>query len=123
MYLDYLIWFTSLSMLAGKALDFHSTISKIRQTSQERNKLARWLMRRTGMKTGLFLMFLLASGLIAFAHFYVLYFCEFALEKWVYIIAGLFVNIVTGGVVYHNYTGRQNAITRFMLRHSAGYYD
>ena len=123
MYLDYLIWLTSICMLVGKALDLHSTISRILHTSQERNRLARWLMRRTGMKTGLFLMFLIACGLIAFAHFYVLYYCEYAFEKWVYILAGLFVNIVTGGVVYHNYTGKNNVITRFMLRHSGGFYN
>jgi uncharacterized membrane-anchored protein YitT (DUF2179 family) len=123
MYLDYLIWLTSITMLMGKALDFHSTVSRIQVTAQERNKLARWLMRRTGMKTGLFLMFLIACGLIAFAHFYVLYYCEYAFEKWVFIIAGLVVNIVTGGVVHHNYTGKNNAITRYMLRHSGRFYD
>jgi hypothetical protein len=123
MYLDYLIWFTSICMLIGKALDLHSTISRIQYTSQERNRLARWLMRRTGMKTGLFLMFFLASGLIAFAHFYVLYFCQYGFEKWLYILAGFFVNIVTGSVVHHNYSGRHNAITRFMLRHSGGFYN
>lgn len=116
MLLDVLVFLSGSLVVLTKYMDCITTARALRVIEQERNPLARKLMRRIGVKTTIWGIFILTIFLVVLAT-YILYSERPSnLYKLAFIGAALVVSSAQAAVAHSNATGRLNMFTRFLLR-------
>lgn len=104
------LWISAILLLLTKGLDVASTWAAIRHAAQETNPFARSLMRKFGVRNGLWL--------AAFAAFAIIIAVLIAIPsmpveaKPFAIIGMLVVSWIQGAVAMTNFTGVTNPVTR-----------
>ena len=101
-------------LVISKLMDVLSTLSRIRSVNVESNPIARGLMQKMGIKTSVWLIFLVSLTIILIAGSIALSFG--ILYQVFFVLMGLLVSIVQFSVAHSNWTGKGNLITRYLLR-------
>lgn len=114
--MDIMVFAVALLLILTKALDALSTARRIRHIGQEANPLARWLMERIGVRPAIWLVFLLACGIVVLSVILLYLWFEGTWYKWVFIVAGSLISFVQAAVAESNHKGRTNAVSRWLLR-------
>lgn len=103
--------------IISKWFDCYTTIlgyNKVKDTSYEANMIVRFLMNKIGVKTSVWLIFLLASYIIVKG---TLKDIDAPMEKQIGLIGVLtFFTITQSMIAYSNYTGRTNIIVKMIIR-------
>ena len=107
------IWIVIGLLVITKFMDAYTTMHRIQGISHETNPVARKLMGRLGVKPAIWAIFGLAVVIIGLAGWLVLNLGVFF--QAVFIIVGLFVVVVQASAAQANWTGRQNAVTLWLL--------
>jgi len=97
-----------------KLLDVISTLQKIRTSMDETNPFVCKIMPLVGTKSAVWLVFLITMVIVGLAGYIALR--GGRLTKGTFVIAGLFISIVQAAVAHANWSGRDNAITRFVRK-------
>lgn len=103
-------------LILTKLYDCLTTIKGIERMgcNCESNPFARYLMNIVGMRTTVWLIFLLVVLIAVFAEAISLFIGKVAL--FLYIILGIFVSIVQYGVAHKNSTGKDNSISKMVYK-------
>jgi|GEM_PF-733738 len=107
------IWIVIGLLVITKFMDTYTTMRRIQGISHETNPVARKLMGRLGVKPAIWAIFGLALVIIGLAGWLALHLG--AIFQAVFIIVGLFVVVVQASAAQANWTGRQNAVTLWLL--------
>ncbi len=110
MVITILTYFVIAMLAATKLLDVLSTLARIRNTDAETNPFARGLMKRLGAGKTVWLVFILALGIISVAGFAALR--GGLIMQIAFIALGLAVSVIQGAVAFANWSGADNFITR-----------
>lgn len=115
--MEYAVWIVSLLIIASKFADCYTTATQITHLQQERNPLARWLMKKVGIYTTIWGIFGLAVVNVAVA---VWLLNQIAAQEpayyLYYIVLGSFVAYAQFAVAHTNQTKKLNCITRLLLK-------
>ena len=107
------IWIVIGLLVITKFMDTYTTMRRIQGISHETNPVARKLMGRLGVKPAIWAIFGLAMVIISLAGWLALNLG--AIFQVVFIVVGLFVVVVQAAAAQANWTGRQNAVTLWLL--------
>lgn len=107
------IWIVIGLLVITKFMDAYTTMRRIQGISHETNPVARKLMGRLGVKPAIWAIFGLAVVIIGLAGWLVLNLGVFF--QVVFIVVGLLVVVVQAAAAQANWTGRQNAVTLWLL--------
>jgi len=107
------IWIVIGLLVITKFMDTYTTMRRIQGISHETNPVARKLMGRLGVKPAIWAIFGLAVVIIGLAGWLVLNLGVFF--QVVFIVVGLLVVVVQAAAAQANWTGRQNAVTLWLL--------
>lgn len=114
--MNFIVYLTAGLIILSKFFDCYTTSVRISSAGQERNPIARKLMKRFGIQTVIWAIFVLTI-LIVFLTLWILFsYYNDLIYKLLFVFAGLFISIIQFAVAYTNKTGRLNTITRFLLR-------
>ncbi len=109
------IYIISASIIISKFLDCYTTTSQITSVSQERNPLARKVMKRFGIHTTIWGIFGLTIIIVGISIWLLFRFYDTTFYKVFYIALGLLVTLTQFAVAHTNKTKRLNKFTRFLL--------
>jgi hypothetical protein len=110
-----LIYLTSALIVLSKFLDCYTTSAQIVSIHQERNPLARLIMKRLGVRFTIWVIFVLALGIVGIST-WSLFCCYTGIGyRLGYIGIGAFIAWVQFSVAHTNRTSRINFVTRFLL--------
>ena len=110
------IWAVSFLIIATKFLDCYTTAKQIRSIAQEQNPLAGFLMKKFGVRTAIWTIFVLSILIVFTAVSLLDQFGDGPLYKWAYIIIGLWIAITQFAVAHTNHTKRLNLFTKALLK-------
>jgi hypothetical protein len=110
-----IVYIISSLIIISKFLDCYTTSSQITSVTQERNPLARNIMRRLGVHTTIWGIFGLTIIIVGFSIWLLFSFYDTTFYKALFIGIGLFVALTQFAVAYTNKTKRLNKFTRFLL--------
>ena len=108
-----LVIITSVLLIITKLYDCISTVLRINGLMHESNPFARRLMLRYGVKTTVWLVFVVTTVIVLFSHGFV-WWKQSALYYGLYIGIGLVISLVQFAVARANMSGSDNAITRLV---------
>lgn len=109
-------------LILSKIPDFHSTWFRISHHGQERNRIVRKIMQKTGPRTGLILAGMIYLAVVAVCHLLCLAIDNFWFDLQ-YLLSVIIATVFNLAVAHHNYTRRYNMFTRFVERTTGRYYS
>ncbi len=104
---------TSALLIITKLYDCLSTLARIKGVTHESNPFARRLMLRYGIKTTVWLVFVVTIVAVVLSHAFV-WWKDSALYQSLYIGIGMFISLVQFAVARANMSDSDNAITRLV---------
>lgn len=110
-----IIYIISALIIISKYLDCYTTSSQITSVTQERNPLARKIMKRLGVHTTIWVIFGLTIIIVGISIWLLFSFYDTTFYKVLFIALGLFVALTQFAVAHTNKTKRLNMFTRFLL--------
>lgn len=116
MLLEYSIWIVSFLIISSKFLDCYTTSSQITSTNQERNPIARIIMKRFGIHTTIWTIFSLSIIIVGLAVWLLFTFYNTTFYKALFVSLGVFITFTQFAVAYTNKTKRLNIFTKLLLK-------
>ena len=117
-----LIFFSVAIILAfSKLPDLYSTLVRIRYIRQERNPIARFFMKKTGIKSGLYILTVIYMVIVVLTTF-IAWSDVAPYSKIYFIVLGLIISAFNLGVAHHNYTGKDNFFTKVINKITGRFY-
>ena len=113
--MHYILLASAFLVIITKFFDCHSTVRRIRYPGAERNRWARPLMLRFGIKKVVWVTFGLTILIVGCTA----YFTWETNNLWyqiAFILTSLVVSVVHATVAHTNYSGRFNFVTRRLIR-------
>lgn len=110
-----LIYIISALIITSKFLDCYTTTSQITSISQERNPIARKIMKTLGIHTTIWAIFVLSIVIVGISIWLLFSFYNTTFYKILYIAFGLLITLAHCAVAHTNKTKRLNVFTRFLL--------
>lgn len=114
--LNFIVFLTAVLIIFSKFLDCFTTSVRINSVGQERNPIARKLMKRFGIQNVIWAIFVLTILIVSLTLSMLLTYYDILIYKLLFVFAGLFISIIQFAVACTNKTGRLNTITKFLLR-------
>ena len=114
--MNFLLLTVSFLIILSKFFDCYTTACQIRQIHQEQNPIAQKIMQKIGIKSTIWLIFIVTILIVATSHILLLYCCSSIIFKLIYLIFGFFISSVQFAVAYTNRTKRLNFITKNLLK-------
>lgn len=109
------IYIISALIIISKFLDCYTTTSQITSVTQERNPLARKVMKRFGIHTTIWVIFGFTIIIVGISIWLLFSFYDSIFYKVIYIALGLVVALTQFAVAHTNKTKRLNIFTRILL--------
>ena len=106
----------SFALVVSKYLDCYTTSMNITGISEETNPMARGLMKRLGIQTTIWSIFVTTVIIVTVSNWLVLAYDNSSWYTVGYIILGGLVTVVQLSVALTNHTRRVNPITRLLSR-------
>jgi hypothetical protein len=91
---DLFVLMTAAAMVITKWMDCQTTLSSIRKVDQEQNPWARKLMRKYGVRSAVYGIFLLQFSIVFISILLLYGASDNNVTKWMYILFGLFISVV-----------------------------
>ncbi len=110
------IYIVSFLIILSKYLDCYTTSIQITAISQERNPLARRIMKRFGVRTTIWGIFVLSIIIVSISVWFLFSYYNTTIYKTLFILIGLLVSIAQFAVAHTNKTKRLNIFTRLLLK-------
>ncbi|MBV6474452.1 MAG: hypothetical protein JPMHGGIA_02761 [Saprospiraceae bacterium] len=110
-----IVYIISALIIFSKYLDCYTTSSQITSVNQERNPLARKIMKRLGVHTTIWGIFGLTIIIVLVSIWLLFSFYDSTFYKIIFIAIGLFVALTQFAVAHTNKTKRLNIFTKFLL--------
>ncbi|OWY21419.1 hypothetical protein C7N43_06960 [Sphingobacteriales bacterium UPWRP_1] len=110
------IYTAAFLLVLSKFLDCWTTSLRITHLEQEKNPLARFLMRKIGIQTTIWFIFAFTTALVLLTVFSALAPHTGQAVQWAFVLLAAVISVVQFAVAYTNYYGKLNPITRFMLK-------
>jgi len=110
--MNYLIFLASLILVLTKLVDILSTLQKISEIREEANPLARRFMSRIGHRKAIWIVFLLAIGIIVVST--VIALRGGLVMQILFLIAAILISLIQGAVALSNWQGKDNFITKYV---------
>ena len=119
--LNLLFFSVAIILALSKLPDLHSTLVRIRYVNQERNPVARFLMKKTGIKSGLYILTAIYMVIVVLTT-YIAWSDIVPFSKIYFIVMGLIISAFNLGVAHHNYTGEDNFFTKVINKITGRFY-
>lgn len=115
-YTIWMVWATGFLLVFSKFLDCLTTSIRINHVNQEKNKIARALMKNFGIKRVVWFVFLFTLLIVSITLY--LLFTSFytKLNMAMFIVTGMLLSLIQFAVAHQNYTLRPNFITKLLLK-------
>lgn len=110
------IFIVSLFVIVSKFLDCYTTSIQITSISQERNPIARKMMRKFGVQTTIWAIFFLSITIVSISVLILFVYFNTIAFKILFIVSSLIISIFQFAVAYTNKTKRLNIFTKLLLR-------
>ena len=110
------IYIVSFLIILSKYLDCYTTSIQITSISQERNPLAKRVMKQFGVHTTIWGIFVLSIFIVSVTVWLLFTYYYTTIYKTLFIIIGLLVSIAQVAVAHTNKTKRLNIFTKFLLK-------
>lgn len=114
--MELIIYMAAFLLTISKFLDCWTTSVRITHLEQEKNPLARLLMRKLGIQTAIWLVFVLTTLIVFFTVFAAMDPGSGQAVQTAFVLIAAFISVVQFAVAHTNYYGKLNPITRFMLK-------
>jgi 4-hydroxybenzoate polyprenyltransferase len=115
--MDLLVYITAAMLIITKFFDALTTHRRIRHTADEQNPLARRLMLRIGKGNAIWLIFFIAVVIVVLSLWLLYEKHHSFIWRSAYVLVGILISVVQASVAWANHVGKQNLITRWLLRH------
>lgn len=110
-----LLYITAILLIATKFLDSYTTDLRLKNIVQERNRFARLLMSKIGVRATIYGIWVLSIMIVAIT-FEIVIRIDTVLYSVSFIALGLSISIIQFMVAHHNYTGKTNFVTKLLLK-------
>lgn len=110
-----IIYIVSALIIISKCLDCYTTSSQITSVTQEKNPLAREIMKQFGVHTTIWTFFILSIVIVGISTWLLFRFYDTTFYKVIFITIGSFVALTQFAVAHTNKTKRLNIFTKFLL--------
>jgi len=110
------IYIVSFLIILSKYLDCYTTSIQIKSISQERNPLAKRIMKHFGVHTTIWVIFVLSIIIVSVSVWLLFTYYDSTIYKTLFIIIGLLVSIAQFAVAHTNKTKRLNIFTKLLLK-------
>ncbi len=110
-----IVYIISFLIILSKFWDCYTTSSQITSITQERNPLARNIMKRLGVHTTIWGIFGMTIIIVGVSLWLLFSFYDTAFHKVLFIVVGFLVALGQFAVAHTNKTKRLNKFTRFLL--------
>lgn len=113
--MEIIIYTAAFLLVLSKFLDCWTTSVRITHLEQEKNPLARLLMRKIGIQTAIWLVFVFTTLIVLFTVFAAMDPGSGHAVQIAFVLLAAFISVVQFAVAHTNYYSKLNPITRFML--------
>lgn len=114
--MNIVICMVSFLVIGTKFLDCYTTSTKINSLSEERNPIARKLMKRFGIHKTIWLIFAISILIVGLSNFLLFTFYKTIVYKILYISLGTFIAMTQFAVALTNKTKKLNIFTKLLLK-------
>lgn len=114
--INYLVFSVALLVIVSKFLDCYTTSTQIRSINQERNPFAQKLMKKFGIQTTIWSIFVISLIIVAVSIWLLFSYFDSGFQKAVYIVIALLISIIQFAVAHTNKTKKLNYFTRYLIR-------
>lgn len=111
------IWIVSFLIIISKFLDCYTTSIQITSLNQERNPIARKVMKKFGIHTTIWTVFGISIVIVGISIWLLFAFYNTVPYKISYIFLGAIVALTQFAVAHTNKTKQLNLITKILLRY------
>lgn len=113
---------SAIILVASKIPDLFTTLVKIKVIDDERNPLARVLMRKLGMRNGLFFVFGIYLTIVG-AILYICYLVDSFWKDLQLILGAIIIAVFNIAVAHYNWYQRHNYFTRLIVTMGRRFYQ
>lgn len=114
--MSYIVYFIAIMIIVSKFLDCYTTSSQIVSICQERNPLARKIMKILGIQKTIWGIWSLSIIIVGVSVWLLLNFYNSTFYKTIFIVLGLIITITQLAVVHTNKSKKLNIFTKFLFK-------